>query len=176
MTDLLSIVTGAPGVGKTTVLHSLDGTIPWVTEPARELIADRLAAGVETDMSRQESIDALLARSIEKYQCAQATGTPTVFDRGIPDCIAYALYLGADPGPSIEAAQLHRYHPRVLILGPWEEIYTIDDMRTMSFAQVLLFHDRVLEAYDIAGYTLVEVPRGTIADRAAFIEDHVASA
>ena len=56
-----------------------------------------------------------------------------MFDRGIPDCITYAVVMDVDPAPSRGAAEAHRYHRDVLILEPWEEIYDTDDERTMSF-------------------------------------------
>ena len=58
-------------------------------------------------------------------------------------------------------------------LEPWEEIYTTDAERQMTFRQVLSFHQRVQEAYQIAGYALVPVPVGTLEERGAFVEKFV---
>jgi predicted ATPase len=59
----------------------------------------------------------------------------------------------------------------VLILEPWEDIYTTDEERTMTFDQILAFHRRVEEAYRIAGYTLTTVPEGTLEERYIFVEE-----
>ena len=83
------------------------------------------------------------------------------------------MALGVDPAPAREAADRHRYHPLVLILPPWEDIYTPDDQRTMSFVDTIPFHEALVDAYATSGYTLLEVPRGTAADRAAFVREAV---
>ena len=97
-----------------------------------------------------------------------------LFDRGVPDCIAYAAILRVDPGPSIEASHRYRYHDAVLLLEPWEEIYSTDDERTMSFADTIPFHETLVDAYERSGYTTVTVPRDTAEGRAAFLRDFVA--
>ena len=97
-----------------------------------------------------------------------------LFDRGVPDCIAYAVVMGIDPSQSIRAAEQYRYHDQVLILQPWEEIYTVDDERTMSFADTLPFHDALVDAYEQTGYVMVEVPRGSVEYRACFVQDALA--
>jgi len=90
--------------------------------------------------------------------------------------IAYALHLGTDPEPAIEASLVHRYNDDVLILEPWEDIYTTDEERTMTFGQVLAFHRRVEEAYRIAGYTLIGVPTATLEERSVVVEKFIGRA
>jgi predicted ATPase len=97
-----------------------------------------------------------------------------MFDRGIPDCVAYATLMGIDPAPSVLASQRYRYHSEVLVLQPWEEIYTVDEERTMSFADAIPFQEALTDAYQRAGYTLVEVPRDSIEGRAAFVREFIA--
>ena len=171
----LTVLTGAPGSGKTTVLDHVGGGIGIVGEPAREIIAEQRAAG-GTGTSDQDPVlfvDLLLRRSIEKHTAAEDTDGPVVFDRGVPDCIAYALVLGVESSPSLEASRRHRYDREVLILPPWEEIYSTDDERTMSFADTIPFHEALVEAYERTGYTLIEVPRGSAEERGAFVRDVV---
>ena len=67
----------------------------------------------------------------------------------------------------------YRYHDQVLMLQPWEEIYTVDDERTMSFADTFPFHDALVDAYERTGYIMVEVPRGSVEHRAAFVRDSI---
>ncbi len=96
-----------------------------------------------------------------------------MFDRGVPDCIAYAVLMEIDPTPSLLASEVYRYHPEILILEPWEEIYSVDDERTMSFADTLPFQEALLEAYERAGYVLVDVPRDSVVNRAAFVREFI---
>lgn len=65
-----------------------------------------------------------------------------VFDRGVPDCVAYAALMGTDPAPSILASEVYRYHREALVFEPLEEIYAVDDERTMSFADTVAFQGR----------------------------------
>jgi predicted ATPase len=166
------VLTGAPGTGKTAVLRAMPQDVIVVPEPAREVLAEERAAGRSSNFEGDEDrfVDLLLRRSIEKYEAPHPGGL-VLFDRGVPDCIAYAAYLGADMGPSLEAATAHRYDDPVLLLTPWEEIYRTDDERTMGFADVGAFHRTVVAAYRTAGYETIEVPRGSVADRAAFVAD-----
>jgi predicted ATPase len=147
-----------------------------VGEPAREILAEQRATGGAGTPDRDPSafVDLLLRRSIDKYEAALDWEGPAVFDRGMPDCVAYAVLLGSDPTASLAACERYRYHPEVLVVEPWEEIYATDGERTMSFADTIPFHVALVEAYERAGYTLVVVPRDSTEHRAAFVRDLVA--
>jgi predicted ATPase len=133
--------------------------------------------GVGTpEQDRSVFVELLLRRSIENHQEATRRGGITVFDRGVPDCVAYAVVLGVDPSPSLLAAERYRYASEVLLFEPWPAIYTTDDERTMSFDDVLGFHQEIVGAFERAGYALVSVPRGPIEDRAAFVRGFIRDA
>jgi predicted ATPase len=172
----LHVLTGAPGSGKTSILDAIGAELRCVGEPAREVIAEQRAIDGDGTSDRDPSlfVDLLLRRSIEKHQAARSGAAPVLFDRGVPDCIAYASVMGVDPSPSVRAAEQYRYRDEVFLLEPWEEIYTVDDERTMSFADTLPFHEALVDAYERAGYVLVDVPRDSIERRVAFILDSIA--
>ena len=170
--DGLHVLTGAPGSGKTAILEGLGDSVRTVAEPAREVIAEERAVGGAGTAEQDPAlfVALLLARSIDKHREAlRSAATLVLFDRGVPDCVAYAAVLGVDPAESLAAARRYRYHPRVLLLEPWERIYVTDDERTMSFEQTSPFHAALVDAYEGAGYTLVSVPAGSVEDRAAFV-------
>ncbi len=171
----LHILTGAPGVGKTTVLQSLAGQIRVVPEPARQVLAEYRASGepLGTQIPPAPFVDLLLQRSIRQYHSAVYSGGPHLFDRGLPDCVAYALYLGTDPDPSLEAATRYRYNSDVLMLEPWEAIYSTDEERTMSFAMTLRFHEALCSAFARTGYDVTSVPNASVEERAAFVAGHL---
>ena len=172
----LYIVTGAPGSGKTAILNHVGAGIRCVGEPAREVLAEQRSVDGAGTPDRDASLflDLLLQRSIDKHVAAQRWGGSVVFDRGIPDCLAYAVMLGVDPTRSLVASQMHRYNNEVLLLEPWEEIYVVDEERTMSFADTVVFHGALTDAYERAGYSLVPVPRESAENRAAFLRDFIA--
>jgi predicted ATPase len=169
------VLTGTPGSGKTTVLDHLGDGLVVVGEPAREVLAElRAREGARApDPDPTLFVALLLERSIEKHRAAGESPGPVVFDRGVPDCAAYAVILDVDPEPSLDASLTHRYADEVLILPPWEEIYETDDERTMSFQDTIPFHEAIVDAYERSGYTLVEVPRAPVDERAAFVRDAV---
>jgi predicted ATPase len=171
----LTVLTGAPGSGKTSVLDHVGASIVRVDEPAREILAEQRAAGGAgtPDQDPTLFLDLLLRRSIEKRRDADDSHEPVVFDRGVPDCVAYALVLGVESSQSLEASRRHRYGDEVLILPPWEEIYSTDDERTMSFADTIPFHEAIVEAYERTGYKLIEVPRGSAEERGTFVRTFV---
>jgi predicted ATPase len=172
----LFILTGAPGSGKTAILGRLGNEFRCVDEPAREVLAEQRATGGRGTWDQDASlfVHLLLQRSIEKYAMARRSGDTVVFDRGIPDCIVYAVRAGTDPTPSLEAADAYRYQPHVLFLEPWSDIYQTDQERIMSFDDTVSFGKSLRDVYERSGYTLVDVPRDSIADRATFVRMSIA--
>ncbi len=161
----LLILTGAPGSGKTAILNQLRSEFRCVDEPAREVLAEqRATGGIGTwDQDRFLFVHLLLQRSIQKYQSTLRSGRTVLFDRGIPDCVVYAVRADADPTPSLDAAEVFRYHPEVLFLEPWSAIYRTDEERIMSFDDTVAFSEALTEVYEGAGYGLVCIPRASIA-------------
>lgn len=167
------VITGGLGVGKTSVLSQLEPRYELVAEPARELIAEhRNTSGTMLDRQPELFVELLITRSVDNYTTASATSV-TVFDRGVPDCIAYAMTYELDVGRALDAAARCRYDPPVFIASPWEDIYSTDDMRSASFAQAEEFYSHVVAAYERLGYQTVELPKTSVEDRSAFIINHI---
>lgn len=145
-------------------------------EPAREVLAEqRATGGIGTwDQDPARFVDLLLQRSIAKYKTARRSGEMVLFDRGIPDCVVYAIRAGADPTPSLTAVDVFRYEPHVLFLEPWRDIYNTDDERIMSFDDTVSFSDALRDVYSRSGYTLVQVPQTPIDARVTFVREFVA--
>ena len=170
----MHVLTGAPGTGKTTLLRRLGDDFVTVDEPARQVLAELRAntGTADSEIDPATFVGLLLERSIDNYT-AHAGGDRVVFDRGIPDCVAYAWHLDLDASDSLAAARRYRHTGSVLMLTPWEEIYTTDEERTMGFDLVEKFHGHLVAAYHTAGYDIVEVPMDTIDARVAFVLDTI---
>lgn len=171
----LLVLTGAPGTGKSAILNQLKGQLRCVDEPAREVLAEQRAAGGRGTWDQDSSmfVSLLLQRSIEKYEAARRSGWKVLFDRGIPDCVVYAILAGADPEPSLNAVDVFRYGPQVLFVEPWSDIYTTDDGRIMPFEDTASFSEALRDVYTRSGYSLVEVPQTPIDERVAFVRKFV---
>ncbi len=161
------VITGAPGTGKTALVEALAHVGTIVGEPARELISEHRAATGERSLDGSPAlfVERLIARSIEKFDAAP-DDVVVLYDRGLPDCVAYARVLGVDAGPARDAAAGRRYAEPVFVAPPWEAIYSVDDMRRATFDQVTAFHDEVVGAYEELGYDLFELPKVPLAERA----------
>jgi predicted ATPase len=172
----LIVLTGAPGTGKSAILNQLRGELWCVDEPAREVIAEQRASGGRGTWDQDPSlfVSLLLQRSIEKYGAARGSGERVLFDRGIPDCVVYAIRAGADPEPSLTAVDAFRYEPHVLFLEPWSDIYTTDTERVMSFDDTVSFSEALRDIYIRSGYVLVDVPQSPVDARATFVRQFVA--
>ena len=171
-TSRLFILTGAPASGKTSILTKLHGEFRCEDEPAREVLAEQRASGGRGTWDQDPSlfVHLLLERSIQKYESARRTKQTVLFDRAIPDCVVYALRLGVDVVLSLEAIDSFRYEPDVLFLGPWPDIYRTDAERITSFDESVSFSNTLRQVYQRSGYSLIDVPHGSIPARAAFVQ------
>ena len=160
------VVTGAPGTGKTTLVDALAHFGSIVAEPARELIAEQSESTGEQSLDGTPHIfvERLIARSVEKFDAA-ADAERVIYDRGLPDCVAYAQVFGVGPGPALLAATARRYSNPVYIAPPWQSVYSVDEMRRASFEQVVRFHNELVTTYRSLDYELVELPQAPLVER-----------
>ncbi|HRD68993.1 MAG TPA: AAA family ATPase [Legionella sp.] len=170
------ILTGAMGSGKSTVLNLLKqkGYIT-VEEPARPILAEQRSIEDEGVPEKNPKLftQLLLSRAMYQYKLMQKMGGIIIYDRGVPDNIAYAQLFNLDYHPAHLAAKLYRYHPYVFVFPAWEEIYTTDDERTMSFEAAKTFGDEVRAIYRDFGYSLIDIPYVSPEERVQFIINHL---
>lgn len=171
------IITGAMGSGKSTVLKLLkaEGCIV-VEEPAREILAEQRSIMDEGVPEKNSKLftQLLLSRAIYQYKQMQNTHDLVIYDRGIPDNIAYAHLFNLDYLPAQHAAKLYRYHTNVFVFPAWEKIYKTDDERIMPFDAAKLFGEEIQKIYKAHRYKLVEVPCVSPEERAQFIINGIA--
>jgi predicted ATPase len=105
------ILSGAMGAGKSTVLTRLQNLgISCIPEPAREILAEqRLIQAMGVPEKNADLFNMLmLSRSIHNYDKNGAIEKAVVFDRGIPDMIAYARLFNLDETSYVNAAKEFR--------------------------------------------------------------------
>ncbi len=170
--DHFYVLTGAPGSGKSTILHRLRNLgFAGLDEPARQILAEQRSFGGKGVPDRDAGLftQLMLSRSIFEHRRMQQEKGPLFFDRGVPDMIAYADLYELEAGFARTASQLYRYNKLVFYVPAWVDIYRQDDERRMTYDQACRFGDSMGRVYQDLGYDLVEIPRDTPAKRADFI-------
>jgi len=176
-TSHLYVLTGGPGAGKTALIDALGQRgVASVAESGRAVIRAEQAGGGDALpwRDRHAFAAAMLAQDIAAYCAVRTNTSPVVFDRGIPDVLGYLRLEGLEPPAALhDAVARYRYAARVFICPPWPEIYATDAQRRQTPAVAARTCEVMREVYGGLGYTLVEVPRLSIADRVSFVMDAI---
>jgi len=99
------------------------------------------------------------------------------FDRGIPDTLAYIEMENLIIEESLLAeAKAHRYHKKIFILPPWQEIYKTDNERKQTWEEAQATFNHMIYIYERLGYEVVEIPKTTVEQRYQFILEALRSA
>lgn len=171
--DDFHVLTGASGGGKSSIIRALRvAGFHCVDEVGREVVqAQRHNGGDATPwQDRRAFRDLLFARSVAAFARAAAISGPVIFDRGIVEAVAYSRLLQLPvPDEWLAVIQRCRYASVVFVAPPWREIFRTDAERRKSWGEVLRDYRFTVEAYAAAGYDMVELPRGSAAERAAFV-------
>lgn len=166
------ILTGAMGSGKSTLIRELSSAgIACVSEPAREILAEQRSIGSDgvPEQNAELFCKLMLSRAVQTYNDRINARQVQIFDRGIPDMIAYADLFSIDVKTFYKAAELYRYNPTVFFFEGWEEIYTNDAERKIGFEGARIFGESMRFIYQKLGYQLLNVPLMSIEERKNFI-------
>lgn len=179
------VITGAPGTGKTSVIKALEsGDFHCFHEVIRSMT---LAAKTEEDPNlslgnpiafvsdSKQFNQQLLEGRLKHYKDAVDANQKLVFyDRGMPDVLAYMDYFEQTyTNEFLDTCTTNKYDI-VFLLPPWEDIYIQDNERLESYVQAIEIHEHLKNTYTSLGYTVLEVPFGTVAERVSFIVEHKA--
>jgi predicted ATPase len=167
------VLTGGPGSGKSTLLAALTARgIRTMPESGRAIIQDQVAIGGNALPwgDRLAFAELMLSWEMRSYREALMGDGPVVFDRGVPDVLAYVRLCGLSVPAHIErAAQVFRYHPRVFIASPWEEIFGKDAERKQSFEEAERTYRALADTYTELGYELIALPLASVDERVQFV-------
>jgi predicted ATPase len=175
------ILTGAPGSGKTSILRALAaGGYAVVAEAATDVMTERLALGDAEPWTDPLFIDRIAGLQRQRRAAPAGPGAAVqVHDRSAVCTLVLARYL-EHPVPALLAAEVAwltgggYFDRRVFSVRPIG-FCAPTEVRRISYSDSLAF-ERVHEAeYENLGFALVEVPAGTVAERAALIDAHIRS-
>lgn len=171
------IISGGPGAGKSTLLQALQQRGYSIFEEAsRSLIIEEIRKGshclpwLDLSCFAQKA----LLRMVHHYESASPAVSTAFFDRGIPDIVAY-LEVAQLPVGSLYQQALVRYpyDPLVFLAPPWPEIYVNDSERWQSYDEAVSLYYAIKRTYHSLNYTLLELPKASVAQRVQFIESHL---
>jgi len=167
------LIIGGPGTGKSTLITELEQQgHTCFHEISREVTAAAQKKGIEQLFLTQPLLfsELLLEGRIQQFNDVENLKIEYAFyDRGIPDVAAYMDYTGDEyPDMFREACVNHKYDS-TFMLAPWKEIYEQDNERYESFEQAETIQKYLIAAYETYGYSLIDVPFGTVSERVTFI-------
>ncbi|HAY34444.1 MAG TPA: AAA family ATPase [Ignavibacteria bacterium] len=166
------VLTGAMGGGKSAVLkHIRKNNFKCIDEPARQILKEqrRIKGKGVPEKDPELFCQLMLSRSVHLFQSNADYKDTVVFDRGIPDMIAYADLFGIDKNIYMNAAKVYSYNNIVFMFNGIEEIYTTDDERKMNYKAAEKFGFNVKEIYKELGYYVTDVPYMSEEERSSFI-------
>ena len=164
------VLTGGPGVGKTTLLRHLQTMGELVVEEtARAVIREAVETGGDTTPWQDNAayVAECARRDIQIFDKLAGENRRVFFDRGIID--SYGAN-GIAPWPNlIEAVRTRRYNARVFLFPPWPEIYETDAERRQDRSEAERTFDFIRERLPALGYQAIVVPKARVETRAAFV-------
>jgi predicted ATPase len=175
------VLTGAPGAGKTALAVALrDRGYVIVAEAATDVIADEHAHGIAEPWRNGGFLDDIV-RLQRQRQLAPIAGDlqVQVYDRSPLCTLALARYLQRPVTPLLaeEVARVideRIYEPTVFFVRPLGFIAPTP-ARRISYEESLRFEAIHEAVYHEHGFQLVDVPAGTINQRAATVDTYIRS-
>ncbi|MBK1896417.1 AAA family ATPase [Chryseobacterium paridis] len=172
------VITGGPGVGKTTLLKQLEKEgYRTIEEDARQIIKDQMHNQGEGLPWKDKELytHLMINASVNSFKAISNDQKNIVFfDRGIVDAFCYAdmiaLKISADMKNIVDT---YRYNPKVFILPPWAKIYETDNERKQTWEEAVDTYDAMKATYSTYGYKAIEVPLDTVENRVKFILNHI---
>ena len=173
------VLIGGPGTGKTSALNELINRGYFcMPEISREVTLKAQKEGIDQLFLTQPLLFSQLLLEGREKQFLDASNSNeelVFFDRGIPDVHAYMDYFKSDyPASFFEKSNQYKY-TKIFHFSPWESIHVIDNERYETFEQAQEIDVFLIKAYTDLGYTIINVPFGTIKERTDYVVNSLLS-
>ena len=167
------VLTGGPGVGKTTLVEHLRAEGEFcIDETARAVIREQVASGGDSLPwgDTQAYFEAVARRDVAIFDRMADEARTVFFDRGVVDCACWAVdHQITSPSDLIAALKARRCSATVFVAPPWREIYATDAERKQDWAEAEATYHRIRRCLAQLDYQAVELPKVSVAERAAFV-------
>ena len=143
-------------------------------EAARLIIQERLSCGLSPRPNPVEFAAEILAIDIAQYDELSLKAGPTFFDRGLPDALLMLVQAGQiSKEHAAEVLRARPYRKTVFFFPIWESIFSTHAERDQTLAEAVAVSSKLEAWYASLGFSLVEVPRVSVEERAEFMIDTV---
>ena len=167
------VFTGGRGTGKSSILDEFKARgFSCMPEISREITQKAQKKGIQQLFLSDPLLFSNLLFEGREHQFKQAQQNNAhwvFFDRGIPDVDAYLDYSKASyPHIFKEKSRNYRYDV-IFLFKPWSVIYISDNERYENFEESKAIDRCLQHAYQEQGYSVIEVPFGTVKERCNFM-------
>ncbi|MDT0552082.1 ATP-binding protein [Urechidicola vernalis] len=167
------VITGGPGTGKSTVINELERRgFYCIHEISRQVTLDAREKGIEQLFLTNPLLfsEMLLEGRTNQYISASNSDPELVFfDRGIPDVFAYMDFTNSKYPTKFKQLSKEHLYTTVFLMPPWKDIYKSDNERYESYEESLEIYRHIKNAYTELGYSIIEVPFGSVKERTDFV-------
>lgn len=170
----IAVITGGPGSGKTTLCEMLSGEgIAIGRESGRAVLARRDGHELRRKSPYLYAAE-ILKLDTENFTRANRGSQTWLFDRGFPDNAGFLEMMGLRiPDELGLACKCYRYAGPIFVAPPWKEIYHGDQDRIQDWPEAKATYEAVTSAWRRYGYELVELPKGSVNERANFVTNRI---
>jgi len=165
------VISGGPGVGKTSIINELAKDY-FVLEEAARAVGDSQFKGKSVKQINQFEFQKAIFE-FQKKEIENFKNNKIIFsDRGFGDTLAYySVHHLKAPKEIKEYAKKFRY-TKIFILKPLK-FYKKDKLRQETEKEQKRIHKIIVETYRKLGYKLIFVPFMSIEDRVKFIKSNI---
>lgn len=169
------VITGGPSSGKSTVLSYFEKMgYRVIPEAARILIDEEISKGKSIEEIRKD--EAEFQRKVLQIKIRIEKNLPRdqiiLFDRAIPDSVAYYIVCGLDPKEVIDICKSSQYR-KVFFMEQLS--FTQDYARTEGTQAIERLNQLLKHSYEQLGYEVISVPVMSVEERVRFIQAHLES-
>ena len=179
----IAVLTGGPGIGKTTLLNMLaQGGMPVIREAALELINEmneKLGVDGQREWRKSHFIefqDMLIEKQLQLEAKAEEAGW-IIADRGLLDIVGFCRFKGQTSPVKLTPRLLEKRYSMAFLLEPLPEFIDRGSTgRIFNREEAISISDCIGSAYLDAGVPVIRVPFMTVGERADFVRQHLNNA
>ncbi|MDR3625051.1 MAG: AAA family ATPase [Chlamydiales bacterium] len=174
------IITGGPGVGKTSIINKLANSYSVGMEAAADVISRELSLGIETPWALDGFREKIVALQKQRQQELLAKNVHMAFfDRSPIDTMSYCLHFGAVPTAelqhNVQEVVREGYYSRTVFFIEHLGFTEQTEIRAEADEESLAIGEKIKESYRNLGFKIIFIPKDTIEERVKSILAHIES-